>query len=57
MNFIKLEDVAKLWRKPDKKLTKKDIQKLNINLKNPLMKKYKDKAKQKLKIEDINPKD
>jgi len=57
MNFIKIEDISKLWRKPNKKLTKKDIQELNKKAENVLMQKYKNKAEQRLKIENINPND
>ncbi len=60
-NFIKLEDIHKLGKKIWKKITKEDIEQLNKNQtdKNKIewMKKYKEKAEQRLKIEEINPKD
>jgi len=56
MSFVKADDIIKLWKIP-KKLTKKEIAKINKNSKNKdTMKKYKDKALQRLKSEDINPK-
>lgn len=59
MNFVKIEDIPKLWKKINKKLTKEDIQNLNNsqdNTKLETMKKYKDKANMRLKPEQIyNP--
>ncbi|MDA3778670.1 MAG: hypothetical protein PF487_00285 [Bacteroidales bacterium] len=56
MSFVKAEDIIKLGKIP-KKLTKKDIAKINKKSnKNDIMKKYKEKALQRLKSEDINPK-
>jgi len=60
MNFVKIEDIHKLWKRKWTKITKEDIKNLNENQskeKIEVMQKYKDKAKQRLKIEDINPKD
>ncbi len=59
MNFVKVEDIAKLWKKIGKKLTKEDIRKLNENQNiNSIksMQKYKDKANMRLKVDQIkNP--
>jgi len=56
MVFVKGKDIIKLGKIP-KKITKKDIAKINKNSnKNNIMKKYKEKALQRLKSEDINPK-
>jgi hypothetical protein len=56
MSFVKADDIIKLGKIP-KKLTKKDIAKINRNSnKNNVMKKYKEKALQRLKSEDINHK-
>lgn len=56
MKFVKAEEIIKLWKIP-KKFTKKDIQKINEKSKNnDTMKKYKEKALQRLQSKDINPK-
>jgi len=61
MNFVKIEDVHKLDKRKWAKITKEDIKKLNNNQtdkkKVKAMQKYKEKAEQRLKIEDINYKD
>lgn len=60
MNFVKLEDIHKLWKRAWTKITTKDIKTLNNNQsekKKKVMQKYKDKAEQRLNIENINPKD
>lgn len=60
-NFIKIEDIPKLWKKIGTKITKEDIEKLNENqtdvTKIKAMKKYKEKAEQRLKAEDIHKED
>lgn len=56
MNFIKIEDIPKLGKKIWKKLTKKDIDKLRTDDTNKIMKKYKEKAEQRLQADLINPK-
>lgn len=59
MNFVKMEDIPKLWKKIWKKLTKEDIKKLNENQDSKalsVMKKYKDKAEMRLNWEQLkNP--
>lgn len=61
MNFVKLEDIHKLGKRAWNKITKEDIKKLNDNQTNKkkikAMKKYKEKAEQRLNIENIDPKD
>jgi len=60
MNFVKIEDIHKLWKRKWTKITKEDIAILNENQpekKKKAMQKYKDKAEQRLSITDINPKD
>ena len=60
MNFIKIEDAHKLWKRKWTKITTEDIAILNENQsekKKKAMQKYKDKADQRLSIADINPKD
>ena len=56
MNFIKIEDIPKLGKKVWKKLTKKDIDKLRKDDTNTTMKKYKEKAEQRLQADLIDPK-
>jgi hypothetical protein len=60
-NFIKIEDIYKLGKKVTKKITKEDIKQLNKNQtdkkKLEAMKKYKEKAEHRLKVENINRKD
>ncbi len=48
MKLIKAEDIAKLWRKIPHNITKKDIEKVYFESNNEIMKKYKDKLKQRL---------
>jgi hypothetical protein len=56
MNFITIQDIPKLGKKIGKKLTKKDIQRLNEKKeKNTTMKKYKDKREHRLQAEHIHP--
>ena len=56
MNFVKADEIINLGKIP-KKLTKKEIDKINKNSKrNNVMKKYKDKAEQRLNIEKIENK-
>lgn len=59
--FVTPEDAAKLGKKALKNITADDIKKLNKNQGNSkrvgAMKKYKDKAEQRLQTENINPKD
>jgi len=60
MNFVKIEDIHKLGKRKWSKITKDDIKNLNDNQseeKKKIMQKYKDKAKQRLSIADINPRD
>ncbi len=55
-NFVKADDIIKLWKIP-KKITKKEIEKINKNSnRKDIMKKYKDKALQRLKSEDFDKK-
>ncbi len=56
MNFIKADDIIKLWKIP-KKLQKEEIKEINSKSSNfEKMQKYKEKTLQRLKSEDINPK-
>ncbi|MDQ7022014.1 MAG: transposase [Candidatus Gracilibacteria bacterium] len=60
MNFIKVEDMAKLGKKCNEKITVEDLKKLNNsqnNTKIEAMKKYKEKADQRLNIAQINKND
>jgi transposase len=55
MNFVKVEDIPKLGKKIGKKLTKKDLEKLNqTKTKNTIMQKYKKKSECRLQTEQIN---
>ena len=59
MNFVKLEDIHKLAKRSGTKITKEDIKTLNENQtdkKIQAMKKYKDKAEQRLDISNIDSK-
>lgn len=59
MNFVKLEDIHKLGKRSWTNITKEDIKILNESQTNEkkivAMKKYKEKAEQRLNIENINP--
>lgn len=59
MNFVKLEDIHKLAKRTWTKITKEDIKVLNENQadekKKKAMKKYKEKADQRLNLEAMNP--
>ena len=56
MKFIKADEIVKLWKIP-KKLQKEEIQEINKNSSNlDKMQKYKPKAQQRIKSEDINSK-
>ncbi|MDQ7022675.1 MAG: hypothetical protein Q9M97_03995 [Candidatus Gracilibacteria bacterium] len=60
MNFIKVEDMAKLGKKCNEKITVEDLKKLNNsqnNTKIEAMRKYKEKADQRLNIAQINKND
>jgi hypothetical protein len=61
MNFVKVEDIPKLWKKCNEKITVEDIKKLNNSqtdkTKIEWMKKYKEKAEQRLNIAQVNEKD
>ena len=55
MNFVKVEDIPKLGKKIGKKLTKKDLEKLNqTNKENTVMQKYKEKSVCRLQADQIN---
>lgn len=55
MNFVKVEDIHKLGKRIGKKLTKKDLEKLNeANTENVVMQKYKEKSACRLKAEEVN---
>ena len=56
MNFIQIEDIHKFGKKVWKKLTKKDIDKLRSAKENKVMQKYKEKVKQRLQADLIDPK-
>jgi len=60
MNFVKVEDIPKLWKKCNEKITVEDVKRLNNsqnNTKIEVMKKYKEKVDNRLKIVQINKKD
>ncbi len=60
MNFVKIEDIHKLWKRKWTKITKEDIKNLNENQsenKKKAMQKYKNKADQRLNVLNIDPKD
>lgn len=60
MNFVKLEDIHKLWKRAWNKITKEDIKILNNNQadekKTKAMEKYRKKVEQRLDLTGINPK-
>lgn len=56
MSFIQADDVVKLGKVP-KRLTKKEIQEINKSAHNKdMMRKYKDRAHQRIKQEEMDPK-
>ncbi len=60
MNFVKVEDIPKLWKKCNEKITVDDLKKLNNNQnidKLKWMKKYKEKADNRLNIGQVNKND
>jgi len=58
MNFVKIEDIHKLWKRKWTKITKEDIAILNEKQpekKKKAMRKYRNKAEQRLKIGYYKP--